>query len=92
MHLMIAVEHSGMSSRSVPIDEHMLQVGRRRGEVEKEVEGALRYVVSPFTKEEAARRRRVCRAASDPIATSACQPQRGERKTLRLLASLSSSR
>jgi hypothetical protein len=36
-----------------------LQVGRRRGEVEKEVNEALRYVVSPFTKEEAARRRRV---------------------------------
>ena len=38
-------------------------MGRRRGEVEKEVTDALRYVVSPFTKEEAARRRQVCRSA-----------------------------
>ena len=40
-------------------------MGRRRGEVEKEVTDALRYVVNPFTKDEAARRRQVsCRVAA----------------------------
>ena len=41
------------------------QVGRRRGEVDKEVADVLRYVVSPFTKEEVARRRQVSRTYAE---------------------------